>query len=122
MLSNIEPGIFAPRMIGERLATRRPFGLPFEMLQKSQFGRQIVGYRTACPNLLESNDFEEVTSLDLMHEFRGFHPARGGRQNRSGARQSMPSINIASCAEVSVTVRRAPPNAATKLCAIDAVW
>jgi hypothetical protein len=35
---------------------------------------------------------------------RSDHPATAGRHCRSGARQSMPSISIDNCAEVSISV------------------
>ena len=42
--------------------------------------------------------FEEADSLYSIRVFALFQPARLGFQMRSGTRQSMPSISIASCA------------------------
>jgi hypothetical protein len=51
------------------------------------------------------------SNLTLFEQVSAIQPARSGRQKRSGARQSIPSINTASCAGVSVTV---PPGAARR--------
>ena len=93
------------------LQQRRPFGLPFEMLQKSQFGRQIVEIephvRTYANRLIRGgSDFARFDA-----DFRGFSSGERRPPEPFRARQSMPSINIASCAEVSVTV---PPGSAKR--------
>lgn len=47
------------------------------------------------------------------------HPAKSGRQKRSGVRQSMPSRSMASCAGQSVTKARGSAKRGRKIAAVD---
>src|SRR5262249_21189528 len=74
-----------------------------ETMQQSRIGWKII--EIELHNESYANALIRSSNFPIFHAgFRIFQPASDGFHVRSGVRQSMPSISIASCAGVSVTV------------------